>query len=221
MGVVAVAATSRLSCASTNSARRLGGTIICASARIPVWVGPTKSGQIGTAPRPGYRLRFGRRPEPITVYARRPRRACCACSAASTSIQSQPSANWTPGWWPARPFRPDAARLFRSRPPSYHNPLAEKDGQPGVAFRWMEVEGPIYGEWPTAGHKALFGDLPLKASKSGVEVVSANPSKDAEHLLRAFLKRAYREAGHRGRRATFSRHHHRRHEVRAALSRTR
>ena len=89
---------------------------------------------------------------------------------------------------------PDAARLFRSRPPSYHNPLAEKDGQPGVAFRWMEVEGPIYDQWPGAGHKLLFDGLPLKPGKNGsVEVVSANPAKDADRLLRAFLQRVYRE----------------------------
>ena len=40
-------------------------------------------------------------------------------------------------------IRPDAARLFRSRPPNWHNPLAEQDGCPGVAFRWLEVEGPL------------------------------------------------------------------------------
>jgi hypothetical protein len=34
-------------------------------------------------------------------------------------------------------IRPDASRLFRSRPSNWHNPLAEKDGTPGVAFRWL------------------------------------------------------------------------------------
>src|SRR5262249_39152442 len=32
---------------------------------------------------------------------------------------------------------PDAARLFRSRPPNWHNPLATPEGQPGVAFQWL------------------------------------------------------------------------------------
>src|SRR5205814_10134149 len=102
-------------------------------------------------------------------------------------------------------IRPDAARLFRSRPPNYQNPLAERDGQPGVAFRWLEVEGPVYDEWPTAGHKLLFGDLPMVNLKAvvtkperstgetnrfnrerrfkplpGVEVVSKKPMADAE-----------------------------------------
>ena len=47
---------------------------------------------------------------------------------------------------------PDAARLFRSRPPTgWHNPLAQTDGQPGVAYRWLEVEGPFIDQWPTPG----------------------------------------------------------------------
>jgi hypothetical protein len=90
-------------------------------------------------------------------------------------------------------IRPDAARLFRSRPPSYRNPLAQEDGQPGMAFRWMEAEGPIYDQWPTAGHKLLFGDLPLKKTSTGAEVISKNPRADAERLMQNFLRHAYRQ----------------------------
>ena len=58
-------------------------------------------------------------------------------------------------------IRPDAVRFFRSRPPgSWRNPLATEDGQPGVAFNWLEVEGPLVDEWPTSGNQLLFGDLP-------------------------------------------------------------
>jgi hypothetical protein len=92
-------------------------------------------------------------------------------------------------------IRPDAARLFRSRPPNYQNPLAEKDGCPGVAFRWLEVEGPLHDEWPTAGHRLLFGDLPLKSPEragAAVDVVSEDPRRDAERLLRNFMRQAYR-----------------------------
>ena len=75
----------------------------------------------------------------------------------------------------AETIRPDAARFFRSRPGAgrWQNPLAEKDGQPGVVFRWMEVEGPILDEWPTAGHRRLFGSLPMRratGATAGVEV---------------------------------------------------
>ena len=94
-------------------------------------------------------------------------------------------------------IRPDAARFFRSRPGAgrWQNPLAEKDGSPGVVFRWLEVEGPIYDRWPTAGHELLFGRLPLTSSARasvGVEVESVNPRTDAARLLADFLQRAYR-----------------------------
>ena len=59
---------------------------------------------------------------------------------------------------------PDAARLFRSRPPGpFRNPLATPEGVPGVAFRWLEVEGPIIEKWPPAGHSFLFGDFPINS----------------------------------------------------------
>ena len=91
-------------------------------------------------------------------------------------------------------IRPDAVRLFRSRPPgNWKNPLAEKDGQPGVTFHWLEVEGPLDEPSLTEGRKLLFGDLPVKKEgKTGYAVVSANPAKDAEVLLRNFMARAYR-----------------------------
>ncbi|HCR30961.1 MAG TPA: hypothetical protein DIV79_13190, partial [Opitutae bacterium] len=40
----------------------------------------------------------------------------------------------------------------------------EPEGYPGVAFHWLEVEGPFIEEWPPASYRALFGDLPLKQS---------------------------------------------------------
>jgi len=95
-------------------------------------------------------------------------------------------------------IRVDAARLFRSRPPGpWRNPLAEKDGQPGVSFRWLEVEGPLISEWPSAGHRLLFGDLALRTPAASDDdghaaVVSADPQADAARLLRAFMARAYR-----------------------------
>ncbi len=88
---------------------------------------------------------------------------------------------------------PDAARFFRSRPPSWHNPLAQKDGQPGVAFQWLEVEGPIYDTWPTRGQRLMFGDLPVKETgPDQVEVVPNDPDKDAARLVRGFVQRALR-----------------------------
>lgn len=88
---------------------------------------------------------------------------------------------------------PDAARFFRSRPPGWHNPLAQKDGQPGVAFQWLEVEGPLYDVWPTRGQRLMFGDLPVKETgPRQVEVVPNDPDKDAARLVRGFVQRAFR-----------------------------
>lgn len=131
----------------------------------------------------------------------------------------------------------DGMRLFRTRvngtDEQYVNPLAQKDGMPGYAVQWMEVEGPLYDDSTGAGYRALFGNLPLKQLDAGqkgvlvdssippsqnasspgprggrgggfggrfgprtrqvaIEVVSENPQRDAEQLLRAFMKRAYR-----------------------------
>lgn len=61
----------------------------------------------------------------------------------------------------------DAARFFRDRPGSAGNPLAQRDGQPAVAFRWMEIEGPLYDETTAAGYRTLFGDLPLRRNSQG------------------------------------------------------
>src|ERR1051325_10159032 len=110
-------------------------------------------------------------------------------------------------------IRPDAARLHRSRPPDHKNPDMGPDGGPGVAFQWMEVQGPFFDQWPPAGHKLLFGDLPLEQEDTTpmpglpeegrrrrriplktykISAISKDPQKDAEKLLRNFMAHAYR-----------------------------
>lgn len=174
----------------------------------------------------------GRRDEPITITAETPPRLLRHLG--DFDVTPEPSVHELDVWLLAgEVIRPDAGRLFRSRPGAgrWQNPLAEKDGQPGVVFRWMEVEGPLYDEWPPAGHRLLFGALPLVNRKAetnaparrearrgadtnrfeeqvfgatnrfrferfvpapGVEVVSKRPLRDAEPLLREFIRRAYR-----------------------------
>lgn len=154
-----------------------------------VWVGP------GPEPkwwRPNLDVvSKGRRSEPITIYSETVPRQLRWLGTFDVTPE--------PGFHElevellaGETIRPDAVRLFRSRPPNYHNPLAEKDGQPGVAYRWMEVEGPIVSAWPTPGQKLLFADLPLKKTSAGVEATSTNPAKDSDRLLRTFIQRAYR-----------------------------
>ncbi|MGH9838085.1 MAG: DUF1592 domain-containing protein [Blastocatellia bacterium] len=134
----------------------------------------------------------GRTREPVTLYAEIPPRQMRYLG--SFDVKPEASVNEMEVYLlKDETIRPDAARLFRSRPPNWRNPLAQKDGQPGVAFRWLEVEGPICDEWPGRGHRLMFGDLPIKKNAKGaVEIVSQNPRADAERLLHGFLQRAYR-----------------------------
>lgn len=166
-----------------------------------VWVGPTK-------PVKGKPDRWwipdlddilpGRREEPVTIYSEIPPRQLRWLG--KFDVTPDPAVRELDVWLlEGETIRPDAARFFRSRPGAgrWQNPLAEKDGQPGVVFRWMEVEGPILEEWPTAGHRRLFGSLPLRRSAgaaAGVEVETKDPRGDAVRLLGEFLRAAYRSA---------------------------
>lgn len=221
---------------STNAEEReLEGVGVVASAYEPI---EPKFNQF-RAPVPGYyKLRFnaysvwigpgqgkqwfipnlddisrGHRDEPITITADTPPGQLRTLG--NFDITPDPSVHELDVWLLAgEMIRPDAGRFFRSRPGAgrWHNPLAETNGQPGVVFRWMEVEGPIYDEWPPAGHKLLFGDLPMSNRKvaednpartnrfgqrrfkpaPGVNVVSKESMADAEGLLRNFITQAYR-----------------------------
>lgn len=33
---------------------------------------------------------------------------------------------------------------------------------PGVAVEWIEIEGPLFEQWPSASYQALFGNLPME-----------------------------------------------------------
>jgi hypothetical protein len=79
-----------------------------------------------------------------------------------------------------------------------------------LGIMWVEVEGPLVEMWPPAGHRLLFGDVPLVPFKSLPEGVvtpghmqqlrngntltpsSAQPEKDAKLLLQSFLSRLFR-----------------------------
>ncbi len=135
----------------------------------------------------------GRRDEPVTLYAETPPRQMRHLG--SFDLTPDPVVRELDVFLLAgETIRPDAARLFRSRPGEgrWHNPLAEADGQPAVVYRWLEVEGPISETWPPPSHHVLFGDLPVRSVETGVEVASADPAADARRLLAAFARRAYR-----------------------------
>jgi hypothetical protein len=180
-----------------------------------VWVGPGQSNKWFIPNLDD--ISRGRRDEPVTITAEIPPRLLRKLG--DFDVTPDPGLHELDVWLLAgEMIRPDAGRLFRSRPGAsrWQNPLAEKDGQPGVVFRWLEVEGPIYDQWPPAGHKLLFADLPVvnrpmpKADEDttrtnrfgqrrfrpapGVDVISKKPIADAERLLRDFIQHAYRRA---------------------------
>jgi hypothetical protein len=113
----------------------------------------------------------GRLNEPISVYAKG---GPVNRLLGGFDVTPDPSISELPEvWLAANEFiMTDSTRFFRSRPgmtkiDTYTNPLARRDGIPGVAFRWMEVEGPLYDEKSTSGYKLLFGDLPMKKVEDG------------------------------------------------------
>ncbi|MCX6368537.1 MAG: DUF1592 domain-containing protein [Armatimonadetes bacterium] len=164
------------------------------------WSGPDNEKQWWRASRT--KISRGRTQEPVTLYASshpQQQRRLGTVDTIPDSAVRELEVQLIKG----ESILPDAARLFRSRPPSddpkrkittgWHTPRATPEGQPGVAFQWLEVEGPLYDAWPTPGVRLLCGDLPIKAVERGqLEIVSKDPEKEGERLIRGFLKRALR-----------------------------
>lgn len=157
-----------------------------------VWVGP---GEGKNWFRPNLDVvSKGKRSEPITFYAESPPRQVRYLKSFEFGVE--PTEREMEIYLNKGEFiRWDASRLFRSRPPRFRNPLATAEGQPGVAFKWMEVDGPIYDKWPRAGHKLLFGDLKMsrKNDKAPLEIIPQDLKADSEKLMRNFLVKAYRQ----------------------------
>lgn len=87
----------------------------------------------------------------------------------------------------------DCMRLPSPMVPAMPHTIQKTDGgYPGVAFHWLEVEGPIIEEWPPASYRALFGDVPFQQAGRHVEAVSEEPVEDAGKLLAGFMERVYR-----------------------------
>ncbi len=78
-----------------------------------------------------------------------------------------------------------------------HKVGAEKWDGPGLAVQYIDVEGPLNPTWPPESHRRIFGDLAQKTFRDNyygdrVEVVSDRPLVDAERILGAFTRRAFR-----------------------------
>ena len=156
-----------------------------------MWVGPQK-GAKWWKPDPE-QISAGRTTEPVTLYSEVPPREMRRLG--SFDVHPEDTVNEIEVWLvKGESVRPDAVRFFRSRPPgTWRNPLATEEGQPGVAFNWLEVEGPMLDKWPTPAQELLFGDLPYTVDAKGVpDFESKDPGYDSHRLLHNFLQRAYR-----------------------------
>ena len=87
------------------------------------------------------------------------------------------------------------ARNVNGGEPTYRFPPLPPGGHPGVAFKSLEITGPLPPDaWPPASHRVLFGDLPFRAAPAGaapaVEVLASDPEVDARRLFRRFAAAA-------------------------------
>ena len=95
------------------------------------------------------------------------------------------------------------ARNVEGGPPTYRYPPLPEGGQPGVAFQWLEIEGPLSpADWPPQSHRVLFdelsgieleaaGDLPTEAGQKDEQ--GDDSIETAKRLLRRFIARVARE----------------------------
>lgn len=128
------------------------------------------------------RLERGRRHEPITVYTRN---GVMNRRVGEFDLTPDPAVHEVGEVWllANETLVPDASRFYRSRPNNFRNPLMTPDGAPSVAFRWMEIDGPLYDETSRAGYRLLFGELPLRRVADGpagvaISVIAAGDRRD-------------------------------------------
>ena len=137
--------------------------------RDPTWYQPN-----------GDDISAGRRNEPITFYAQGPAEVR---RLGEFDLTPEPQTFDLGAIWIAanEALVTDASRFFRNRPGSASNPLAQRDGAPAVAFRWMEIEGPLWDDAATAGYRQLFGDLPLAKRPAGEAEVTVTALPDSSN----------------------------------------
>jgi hypothetical protein len=78
-----------------------------------------------------------------------------------------------------------------------HKVGGEKWNGPGLAVQYIDVEGPLNREWPPESHRRIFGETARKTIRDHnhgdrAEVVSDRPLVDADRILTAFTRRAFR-----------------------------
>lgn len=137
----------------------------------------------------------GRRNEPIGVYAQSSGQSR---PVGQFDFTPEPTVNEVEVLLAANEvIQTDGMRLFRTRvngtEEEYVNPLAQPDGMPGIAFQWLEVEGPLYDPSSGAGYRLLFGDLPMRrldaAAPGGVTLQLVAPPEPPSNDAASFRNR--------------------------------
>ncbi|MEZ6123604.1 MAG: DUF1592 domain-containing protein [Planctomycetaceae bacterium] len=147
----------------------------------------------------GYQLEPATNPVPMTFRSRKPSGPDVSGDVRATGgiidIQPEPAVyETTIRLLPTETFEYSLlglpvplARNVNGGPPTYRYPPFPDGGQPGVAFQWLEVEGPLPPEsWPPPSHRVLFDDF-------GADIQSTNPQEDSRRLLRRFVESTARE----------------------------
>ncbi len=152
------------------------------------------------------RIYAGKRPEPVSFYAMGSAGSPGAVNRTTREVRFLSTIEAPPDKPRTVEFeallrrgdilRPDTIGLPKPMVPAVPETITQfdPDGFGGVAFYWLELDGPLVEQWPPASYRALFGDLPFRAVEGAyrVEAISQNPAEDAAALLRDFMGRAYR-----------------------------
>lgn len=140
--------------------------------------------------RPSRTVAFkAKRSEPITIYSLGPSGDSRWLYAFDTKPEPSVSSHLVT-LKKGEKIRPDATRLVRTRPGWKGNPNATKEGVPGVAFNWLEIEGPLHESWPPESFIQIFGNTSYTIDKVK-QVILEIPIHDSEiprQLISGFLK---------------------------------
>ncbi len=164
---------------------------------------------------PGFELRTATQPVPMTFRARKPSGPDVSGDVRATGglIDIQPDAaeyETTVDLRTGETFEYSLlglpvplARNVEGGPPTYRYPPLPEGGQPSVAFRWLEIEGPLSPDaWPSKSHRVLFDELSESELRAASDAQSETGQKDgqgglhienAKRLLRRFISRVARE----------------------------
>lgn len=92
---------------------------------------------------------------------------------------------------------------FDEKGQNIYNVGAEAFKGVGVAFQWVEVEGPLYDTWPPESVKRLVGDMPVKPREQNkwqkqdprakaYDLAPAEPKAAAQTAIASLAQRAFR-----------------------------